>query len=1208
MKYNFVKTTRLLFAAFVLCLGINGLANAQEETSATITGQVTDSAGAAIVNATVVVVKNSTQTERRVQTNQDGNYTVFPLIPGTYTISVEQTGFKKTVINTTLNARDRRPIDVVLEVGDATAVVNVTDDPPLLQDSSTGQALVSGNQVTELPLNNRNFIRLLETIPGVSSDLDDESNFGLTSRASVSINGLRRNAVNYLVDGVSNTDVGSNITLLSTPTVDSIQEFKVLSSNYTAEIGRSGGGAVIISTRGGGNNFHGSLYEFARNDYFNANTFFNNRVPRRADGSIVATVPKLRYNNFGGTISGPIYFPRFGEGGPTIYSGKNKTFFFFSEEARRIKRGISDGSALAPSGAERAGDFSARLGNLICRNAAGAFVTSTSSTACTTADSNPVSAVDTAGNNVLIRQNQVFNPINNRPFANNVIPGAFIDPRAQGLLAAFPLPNVGTNGFTFSPVNVNNTRQEVVRIDHNFTSNHKIFGRFTQDTSNTQETGGLFAGSAFPNIATTDTRVPGRVFAVSYTGIFSNSLVNEFTYNYSTNTINSALIGRGRKSDYANAANITEFFPENTNNIIPTISTRFSTLQSTQGYSIEYGNSTFRDNLTFTRGNHIFKFGGEITYEFKNENLGGNSNAGSFGFANAQTQGFIGTTAITGTGITTGDSFASFLLGRANSYSESQLDPRVRFRFGRDEFYVQDTWKARPNLTLDMGVRYQYYRQIKDVNDLLVTFDPALYRPVNPATDCATATCNSLITARVDPLNGIARAGVNSRFGDNIIPSDKNNFSPRVGLAYQPQFENGIGKLLFGGPNKSVIRAGYGFYYDQALVGIFENATFFTPPVNNSVAFTSTLTNVITFSNPSSDPNAVPGQPIVGTTFPSRNLGVGGAIAPDFQTPESQVYSLGIQREIFKNAVIDISYVGTKADHLIRRRNINFITPAQAIAAGASSTTAGNTNAARPFIGFSNIIYYETSARSRYNGLLSSFNYRLQKGFTITVAYTFSKNLTDSTNDRDGIDDPQNAFDLRSEYAEARTSRPHVFSASYVYEVPFFRTSQNALVRLLLGGYQVSGITQIESGAPVPRVTVASTLNLTRGLYPNAISDPNGGLAGTIDPSTGLPFIFDPTALEPAAAGQFGNLGRAFARLPGRNQTNLVLSKQFYFNTERTTYLQLRAESYNIFNTTQFTGVNATLPTAGPLSNSTFGRPTSTRLPREFQFGIKLYF
>ena len=1208
MKSNFRQIALTLCIALICGFYLNQTVFAQEETSATITGQVTDSTGAAVANASVVVVNTETGQSRTIQSNDEGNYTVFPLIPGAYTITVEQSGFKKTVVNTTLNARDRRPIDLVLEVGDASAVVTVTDEAPLLQDSPTGQTLVSGNQVTELPLNNRNFIRLLETIPGVSSDLDDESNFGLTSRASVSINGLRRNAVNYLVDGVSNTDVGSNITLLSTPTVDSIQEFKVLTSNYTAEIGRSGGGAVIISTRGGGNDFHGSLYEFARNDYFNANTFFNNRVPRRADGSIAAPTPKLRYNNFGGTISGPVFFPNFGDGGPSIYNGRNKTFFFFSEEVRRIKRGVSDASTTAPSAAERAGDFSGRLGNLICRNAAGAFVTSTSATACTTAGSNPIVLTDTAGASINLRQNQVFNPFNNTPFANNVIPTALIDPRARGLVEAFPLPNVGTNGFTFSPVNINNTRQEVIRIDHNFTSNHKIFGRYTQDTSNTQETGGLFTGSAFPNIATTDTRVPGRVFAVSYTGIFSNSLVNEFTYNYSTNTIDSQLIGRGRRSDYANANSIAEFFPENNNNIIPSISTRFSLLQSTQGYSIEYGNNTFRDNLTYTTGNHIFKFGGEYTKEFKNENLGGNTSAGSYTFAVAQTQGLLNGTAINATGITTGDSFASFLLGRASAYSESRLDPRVRFRFGRTEAYVQDTWKVRPNLTLDLGVRYQYYRPVKDATNLLVTFDPAAYRPVNPATDCATAACLSLTTARVNPLNGLVQAGSTSRFGDSIIPSDKNNFSPRVGLAYQPDFESGLGRFIFGSPGKSVIRTGYGFYYDQVLIGIFENATFFTPPVNDSVAFASTTTNVITFSNPSSDPSAVPGQPIIGATFPARNLGTGGAIAPDFETPETQVWSLGWQREVFKNAVVDLSYVGTKGDKLVRRRNINFITPERAVLAGASAATAANTNAFRPYVGFSNILYYETSARSRYHGFLSSFNYRLQRGFSITASYPFSKPLTDSTNDRDAVDDPQNAFDLKQEYAEARTSRPHVFSASYVYEIPFFRNSQNTLVRLLLGGYQVSGITQIEQGAPVARVTNFTTNNLTRGLYPNVISDPNGGLAGTIDPSTGLPFIFDPTSLVAPATGTYGNLGRAFARLPGRNQTNLAVMKQFYFNSERTTYLQLRAESFNLFNKTQFTGVGTTLPNAGGLSDTVFARPTGTRLPREFQFGAKLYF
>ena len=1163
-----------LFLLIAFIISFSGNVFTQDDTAGTILGQVVDSAGAVVPNATVVVRNTATGQTRQVQTNSSGQYSVFPLNPGEYEVSVEQTGFKKSVVTLTLSTRDRRPVDIVLEVGDASETVIVTDEPALIQESSTGQTLVSGNQVTELPLNNRNFIRLLETVPGVSSDLDDESNFGLTSRASISINGQRRNSVNYIVDGVNNVDVGSNITLLSTPTVDSIQEFKVLSSNYTADVGRSGGGSVIITTKGGGNDFHGTLYEFTRNDYFNANSFFNNRLGNNPDGSPRADVPKLRYHNFGGVISGPVYIP-------WLYNGKDRTFFFFSEEVRRIKRATTNANATVPTAAQRMGDFSENFGlnNLICRNAAGGFVPSASNSTCTTASTNPVMLTDTAGNPILLRRGQIFSP-NNVPYANNIIPLSDIDPRALGLLQAYPLPNNGVNGFSSSQTNINNTRQEVYRIDHNFNSNHKIFGRYTKDTSETSESGGLFTGIVLPNVATTATRVPGKVLAVSYTGIFSNNLINDFQFNYSGNEIASDLIGRGRRTDYDNADLIREHFPEENNaNAIPSITgTGFSTIGALQGFSIEYASTGFRDTLTWTTGNHILKFGTEMSWEIKNENAGSNSQ-GSFGFSTIQTRGFVGDDPITGTGVVSGNAFGSFLLGRANSYAEAQTDFRVNQRFGRREFFVQDTWKIRPNLTLDLGVRYQYFVPPFDAKNRIGSFDPQLYDPSQVA--CANAACTSFDSNITDPNNGFALAGSTSRFGRSIVDDDFNNFSPRVGFAWDP-FKDG----------KTIIRAGYGFYYDQALIGIFEQAAFTTPAFNQNASFTSTPEDVITFDNPGA--GTEPG------TIPLRST---IAIAPDFETPEIQQWSVGIQRQVFKNAVVDISYVGTKGDKLIRRRNINFVTPSEVIASGFPN---GSTR--RPYLGYSTITYIETSAKSRYNGLLSSFNYRLGNGFTITLAYTFSKTMTDSTNDRDAVDDPQNPFNLAPEYAEARTSRPHIFSASYVYEIPFFRQSENTAMRLLLGGWQVSGITNFESGAPVPRVTVASTNNLTRGLYPNAVTNPNGGMSGTIDPATGLPFIFDPTAFEPAADGQFGNAGRSFGRLPGRNQTNLALMKQFYFNTERSVYLQIRAESFNLFNKTQFTGINTVLPTAGPLSNTIFGRPTSTRLPREFQFGAKLYF
>lgn len=1185
-----------MFVALGFAFGLNDTVSAQEETSATITGQVVDSAGAAVPNATIVVANTSTGEQRRIQSNDDGNYNVFPLIPGTYTVTVEQTGFKKSVINVTLTARDRRPVQIVLEVGAQTETVTVTSEPPLIQDSSTGQALVSGNQVTELPLNNRNFIRLLETIPGVSSDLSDEAGFGLTSLASVSINGLRRNAVNYLVDGVNNSDVGSNITLLSTPTVDSIGEIKVLTSNFTAEIGRSGGGAVIISTRGGGNKYSGSAYNFNRNDYFSANSFFNKRLGRRADGTLVADVPKLRYNNFGATFSGPLPFPGFGEGTPLFYSGKNKTFFFFSYEGRRVIRGVTDTIITVPTALERQGNFSRTLGTVpLCRQ-----TNNTVSTACTATGAVPITVTNTSGVVVPAVAGMIFRQSDNRAYTGNIIPLSDLDPRSLGLLTAFPLPNNGVNGLQSTPINILNTDQYVIRLDHNFTPNHKIFGRFTNDNSQTREAFGLFGPyTSFPGVATTDTNVPGKVFAASYTGIFSNSLVNEATVNFSGNEILSNLIGRGTRADYAAASNIRELFPENNANAIPTINTnaRVATLGSLQGFSIEYSNLTFRDNLTYTSGNHIFKFGTELTSEIKNENTGG-ATQGGFVFSTTQSLGNTLSTTGTNLGITgTGNELASFLLGRANTYNEAQTDFRVHLRFGRREFYAQDTWKVRPNITLDLGVRYQYFVSPIDRDNRIGSFDPTLYNRAN--INCTTAACTAFTTATSDQNNGIGIAGGTSRFGRAIAPTDKNNFSPRVGLAYSPNFESGIGKLLFGGPNKSIIRTGYGLYYDQVLVGIYEQAAFVTPAFSPSVSITSSPTGVITFDNP--------GAGVAAGTFTNRAL---VAIAPDFDTPESQVWSLGIQREIFKNAVIDLSYVGTKGDKLVRRRNVNFVTPTQAIAAGATSTTVGNTAAARPFVGYSTITYQETAAKSRYHGLLSSFNYRLQNGFTITLAYTFSKSLTDSTNDRDAIDEPQNPLNP-SEYALARTDRTHVFSASYVYELPFFRKSENSLARLFLGGYQLSGITQIESGAPVPRIAVADTINGTRGLYPNVIGNPNGGLAGTIDPVTGLPFVYDPTAFAPANAGQFGSAPRSFARLPKRNQTNLAISKQFYFNTERTMYIQLRAESFNLFNTTQFVmaaGNSTTLPTAGPLSNTLIARPTGTRLPREFQFGAKFYF
>src|SRR5215213_7372062 len=1009
---NGLRGAALLLVVF-MCLGTAASAQVAE-TAAQVQGQVTDAAGAAVPGATVIVRNEATGDERRVQTNEDGLYTVAQLNPAIYTVTVEQTGFKKHVESAvTLNAADRRPLNVALEAGNVSEVVTVTSETNVVQDSPTQQTLISGTQVLEIPLQNRDFTKLLELAPGVSSSLDDETGFGLSNRFDVSINGMRRNGVNVFVDGVSNTDVGSNITLLSIPTIDSIKEFKVLTSNYTAEVGRSGGGTVTLVTKGGSNDFHGSIYDFARNNRFNANTFFNNRRGSNAAGDPIAPTPRLRYHNFGGTFSGPVTLPLFGEGGPATWSGKDRTFFFFSHEQRRITRAITEALATVPSVAERGGNFSSALGLPLFRTTAGTGSCTTPGTS--TCTNTALFVTDTAGNNVQARAGMIFRPTDNRAYVGNIIPQSDFHPLSLSFLSAYPLPNTGTSGFIFSPINALKTRQETIRVDHAFSDNHRIFGRYTHDLDLTQEPGGLFANTNLPNLTTTDTRVPGMTLAISQTDILSPTLVNEATYNFSSNLIGSQVVGRSRQSDFPGAGSIPQVFGENNAGVIPqiTFTSAVANINTLQGFNIVYKNQVARDVVTWVRGNHTLKFGGEMSWESKNENAN-NITQGLFSFAGTRSRGTSGTISLTQTGIAVAD----FLLGRADSYSEDQFDVTVNLRFGRREFFGQDTWKIRPNLTLDYGVRYQYFTPVKDVNNVLTSFDPALYNPAAVPT-CTTAACATLVRGTGNELNGIAIAGSTSRFGRAISPSDKNNFSPRVGLAWDP-YKNG----------KTVVRAGYGLYYDQVLVGIFEQNAFVNPPLNNRATFSGTG---VTFSTPNGGAlGALPVRDLI-------------ASAADFQTPMIQQWSFGVQRQIFRNLVGEISYVGTKGDHLIRPLDINYPSPADVNRVGLA-----NANTVRPFLGYRRIQWRETSAKSRYHGMLSAVSYRFSTGVSLTASYTFSKNLTDATNDRDAVDFPQDPRNLRAEYAEARTSRPHIFSASYVYELPFFRKEANAWKRSLL--------------------------------------------------------------------------------------------------------------------------------------------------------------
>ncbi len=1073
-----------------------------QQTTGTLVGTITDESGAVVPGVTIVAKHLDTGRSFEAVSTSTGVYTLQLLPVGDYEVAFQLAGFQTvTVKGISLHVSDRLEVNGKLSVSGLAEVVEVTAAQQLVQPTPALQNLIDSRQVQELPLNNRNFAQLATLAPGVSSDLEDEVGVGLTSRMNLSINGARRNAVNWLVDGVSNVDVGSNITLLSTPTLESIQEFKIITNGYAAEWPRSGGGIINVVTKSGSKRYTGNaLLLHARREPERQLV----RAEQEQDATLRGNPPALDYKNFGYTFGGPV---------PSM---TEKLFFFWSQEWRRVTR--------APA-------------SLIANVPDPSWL--------------------------------------NDPTNINYVAPSLRDPNAVALLAAWPAPNVpGKNQYLVSSPNINNTRQEVIRMDYDFSPKWRLTGRYTHDLSQTRELGGLFLSIAVPNVATTDTNIPGQVFALGLKTILSNSALNEFSYQMSSNAITTTNPDgtKGMRSDYA--INIPEIYAGNASNRIPTIAvTGLSSIASNQLYDNNYVNHTFTDNFSLQKGNHAFKAGLLMTFEQKNENAM-NATQGSFSFVSV-------------TGGRTG--FQNFMLGNADgscaacSYSEAERDVTNNLRFSRYEMYAQDTWKVQRNLTVDYGVRYALYPPVKDVNDQLVTFDPSTYVAAN-APQFANATGTLVNYATGDPLVGLIVAGKNSPYGRAIYEFKKNSIQPRVGFSWDPQ-----------STGNTILRGAFGIYYDQPLVGIFEQNSQTSPPIVSTISLTG-----IRLSNPGA-----------GVTTSTSGVRAIQATATDFENPRMIQWNLTVTRRLFKNGVAEIGYVGSRGDNLIRPTDINYPQPTAVVALQSQPGLSAAVNPVRPYRSYGQILMRETTSISRYKGLLAAFRWNAVKNATLNLSYTLSRNQTDASNDRDSVDIPQNPLDPMADYADARTDRRHIFTASYIYEFPFFRDSTNAVLKHALGGWQFSGITAANSGPPVNRISV-STNNFRRGGFADLSGQPIQ--AGELD-QWGTPNMwFNPAAFTPPADGTFGNSGRAPFRQPGFFKTDLTLSKNFYL--PRNARLQFRADFINAFNqvnwqsdpsTNSIDNTCTTLVATCLAPTDTFGQLLNVRAAREIQLGFKLY-
>jgi hypothetical protein len=1087
-----------LLTAVTLSVALYGFAlpAAAQETTGTITGTVTDETGAVLPGVAVIVRHVQTGRSWELVSTETGTYTATLLPVGSYEVSAELSGFRKTVqTGIELHVNDRLRVDLSLSAGNVTETVEVVAETPIVRtESSEVSTLINNTQVLAMPLNGRNIVQLVAMQPGVSSTLGSQMFVGLGNLTNVFVNGNRASQNNWMIDGADNNDVGSNLALINYVSVDSVSEVKILRSNYSAEFGRSGGGQVNVVTKSGSNEFHGSAYEFYRDDKFDSINYFSTLD---FDGDGKRDPAPLDYHNFGGTIGGPIM--------------KNKLFFFWGQEFRKIEQVRGGGVQLTrvPSVRQRAGDFSELATTLI-------------------------------------------DPTTGLPFPGNQIPSNRIDPLARALLDRFPQPNGdfgGNRNFSVATPQVRDFREELARVDYQFSPSHLVYGRFIHDSIPSEEPFGEVFGTfnaAFPGIANTKTDNPGRSFVGTWNWIVGPAMLNEASYNYSRGAILSEITGNAQRD----IAIPKVFSGAPGDDILPGVSFGsggYGGFNFFGPYDNTYGSHRIKDTLTFMAGQHAIKSGFLVSWEFKNENNAAGSN-GAFVFPGTPSAAFR----------TTGDAVADFMLGRASSYTETNIDITSHLRFQMYEAFVQDDWKIRPNLTLNLGVRWSAIVQPYDTNDVLTNFDPAAFDPARAFQISAT---NTRVPGTGDPLNGLIIAAQNSPYDRRVTDTEWFNFGPRAGFAWDPR-----------GDGKTAVRGGYGQYFDRTLVGIALQNAFVNPPFAVQAAFDSAGGSGPTLSNPQG------GAP--------RNTEVNVpnliAMSPDFKTPTTHQWSIGVQQELPMRFNLDIAYVGSAGRNLLRAYDINQTPPG----------TGSPSNAARPYRGWGNITVRATDATSIYHSLQTAVQRRFAQGLQINLNYTLSRAEADSPSDRSDV--AQDIRNLDAERALTNYDRTHIFGANYVWELPFFNDPSNRTMYNLLGGWQISGATQLASGVPLTITMSANTANSFGNIQrrPDLVGDAEG--PKTVDE------WFSRGAFAAPAPNTFGSSPRSVVRGPWRHMTDLALFKNFLVTDG--VGLQFRFEVFNAFNETNFTGVGTILGTP------TFGRLTSALDPRMVQMGLKLTF
>jgi hypothetical protein len=1054
--------SRRFFLSAVLTAG---LLSAQGPT-ASVTGQVKDPSGAALTTARVVARNTATNSERIANTDSSGLYLIGGLQPGSYEVLVEADGFKRAVrAGLVLQIDQEARIDLVLEIGNVSEAVTVTEATPVTatESASTGQ-VIENRKVVELPLNSREFYGLALLAPGA---FQPAQNSTLGFRGGFNVAGSSETANNFSVNGIDNNDTGINGPSFR-PSVDSIQEFKLLTGIFPAEYGRSSGSQVVVITKSGSNRFHGGLFEFLRNQKLDAKNFF----------TPVGVEPAYRRNQFGGTAGGPIQHDR--------------TFFFYSYEGLRLRQQISS-LGTVPLAPWLSGDFSSLL--------------------------------------ALTKPVQLLNPLTKAPVSGNQIPASQISPLGKQLASYYPKPNLPGDpkllpaaNYNFSEIRRETMNENSLRIDHLISAKDQFFGNYNRFYDPSFEPQNSLCGSSTLPLFGCDSAIGAQLGALAETHSFTPGLVNEFRAG-----INRLVQPRVQEDNSLGFPGLAGVFvtPLLNNKGLPrTTVTGFSALGGATNLPSERDDTTYQviDNLSWVKGRHGLKFGYEW-HKFFSTNLQVNNGRGTLSFTGSAP------------GPTSGNTIADMIYGYATTSGRNPFAPWFYNRVMSTSLFVQDDYKVNPSLTLNIGLRWEYHAPITEKYGQMSSFDLSV-----PGGGLRVMNQNGVPNSLTDP--------------------NYKNFAPRFGFAWQP-FHAAT----------TVVRSGFGIFYNQptTLNGFYNLAL--NAPFRNPQTFNATVANPVQL-----DTNPFPNALAVGA-----NTATG--INQHYPNALAQQWSLGVQRQVGKDILVELTYLGSKGTHLPSSLNPNQPRP-------------GSANPVRSYVNFGNITWFQDNANAEYHALLAKADKRLSNGLSFLVSWTYGKSIDEASGPASASDasgntpqDSQNQFGSNRGRSDFDVKSRLVVSP--IWELPFGKGQGpfNYAIR----GWQVSSIFSLQTGRPFTAGESGNiSLSLQNSDRPNVVPgcNPNDG------PKTVDKWFKTECFTLPVAA--FGNAGRNIITGPGLVNIDFSIARNFAIR--EFARLQFRAEAFNSVNHPNFNYPSATQNTA------TFGHIASAQDPRQIQLGMKLVF